>query len=109
MTVVQRTGPVVDTTASVDGPVPIGEVRWRQRVRVRGHVRSMRVRPWAEGVSTLEATLVDETGGVTLVFLGRKRILGLSLGRELEAEGMVGENRERLVIINPVYQLIAAS
>ena len=107
MTVVQRIGPAVDTTISSDGPRPIGDVRWRQRVRVRGHVRSMRVRPWAEGVSTLEATLVDETGGVTLVFLGRKKILGLSLGRELEAEGMVGENRERLVILNPVYELVA--
>ncbi len=106
MTVVQRFGSVVDTTTG-DGPTPIGDVRWRQRVRVRGHVRSMRVRPWAEGVSTLEATLVDETGGVTLVFLGRTKILGLSLGRELEAEGMVGENRERLVILNPVYELVA--
>ena len=87
MTVAQRTGPVVDTTTGGDGPAPIGDVRWRQRVRVRGHVRSMRVRPWAEGVSTLEATLVDETGGITLVFLGRKKILGLSLGRRARGRG----------------------
>ena len=107
MTVVQQREPAAPAAPAADGPVPIGDVRWRQRVRVRGRVRSMRVRPWAEGVSTLEATLVDDSGGVTLVFLGRKRILGLSLGRQLEAEGMVGENRERLVILNPVYELIA--
>jgi hypothetical protein len=90
---------------AVDGPQPIGDVRWRRHVVVRGQVRSMRVRPWAEGVSTLEATLVDETGGITLVFLGRHRIAGMALGRTLEAEGMVGENRERLVILNPIYRL----
>jgi hypothetical protein len=67
----------------------------------------MRVRPWAEGVSTLEATLVDDSGGVTLVFLGRTRVAGLHLGSRLEAEGMVGESRERLVILNPVYRLLA--
>jgi len=84
----------------------IGEARWRQRVRVQGQVRSMRVRPWGEGISTLEATLVDDTGGITLVFLGRHHIAGIGLGRRLEAEGMVGENRERLVILNPIYRLL---
>jgi hypothetical protein len=103
MSVVERTAPA--GVAEAAGQVPIADVRWRQRVIVRGTVRSMRVRPWAEGVSTLEATLVDETGGVTLVFLGRKRIAGLGLGTSVEAEGMVGENRGRLVIINPVYRL----
>jgi hypothetical protein len=92
--------------AAHPAPTPIGEVRWRQSVHVQGQIRSMRVRPWAEGVSTLEATLVDDTGGVTLVFLGRHHIAGLGLGTKLEAEGMVGENRERLVILNPVYRLL---
>jgi hypothetical protein len=99
-----------DTTPPGAAPArsrPIADVRWRQRVVVRGSVRSMRVRPWAEGVSTLEATLVDPTGGVTLVFLGRKHIAGLGLGTVLEAEGMVGENRGRLVMINPVYRLLS--
>ena len=85
----------------------IGDVRWRPRVVVRGQVRSMRVRPWAEGISTLEATLVDDTGGITLVFLGRHHLAGMALGRRLVAEGMVGENRERLVILNPIYRLLA--
>jgi hypothetical protein len=98
---------VREESVDPDGaPLPIGEVRWRQAVVVRGQIRSMRVRPWGDGVSTLEATLVDDTGGVTLVFLGRHHIAGLALGRRLEAEGMVGENRERLVILNPIYRLL---
>ncbi|MBV8160339.1 MAG: DNA-binding protein, partial [Acidimicrobiia bacterium] len=43
---------------------------WRSRARVAGRVRSLRVQPWA-GVPTLEGTLVDDTGGISVVFLGR--------------------------------------
>ena len=85
---------------------PIGEVRWRQVVRLRGRVRDLRVRPTNGGVSSLECTLVDDTGGITIVFLGRRRISGITLGRDMEVEGMVAENRMRLVILNPLYTLI---
>jgi hypothetical protein len=85
---------------------PIGEARWRERIAVQGSVRSMRVRPWAGEVGALEVTLVDPTGGLTIVFLGRTRIGGIGLGTRMEVEGMVGESRERLVILNPVYRLL---
>jgi hypothetical protein len=85
---------------------PIGEARWRQRVTVRGRVRSMRVRPWAGEAGALEVTLLDDTGGITAVFLGRTHIGGIDLGRWLEIEGMVGQSRSRLVILNPEYRLL---
>ena len=93
-------------TASPPALQPIGEVRWRQVVRLRGRVRDLRVRPTNGGVSSLECTLVDDTGGITIVFLGRRRISGITLGRDMEVEGMVAENRMRLVILNPLYTLI---
>lgn len=87
--------------------VAMGDVRWRQRVRVRGQVRSTRVQPWGGDVPSLECTVVDETGGLTVVFLGRSKVGGVVLGAILEAEGMVAESRERLVMINPVYRLVS--
>lgn len=87
---------------------PIGEVRWRQSVRVRGRIRDMRVRPSAGGGASLECTLVDDTGGITLIFLGRRRIAGVGLGREMEVEGMISESRARLVILNPLYTLYSS-
>lgn len=87
------------------GVQPISEVRWRQSVRVRGRVRDLRVRPTAGGTASLECTLIDDTGGITLIFLGRRHIGGISLGRVMEVEGMVSENRVRLVILNPRYTL----
>jgi hypothetical protein len=91
----------------VDSVCAIGDVRWRQRVRVRGKVRALRVQPWDGGVATLECTLVDDTGGLVIVFMGRRRIGGVRLGVPMEVEGMVIENRGRLAVMNPAYTLLA--
>jgi len=87
---------------------PIGECRWRDRVRVVGRVRSLRVQPWEGGVATLEATLIDDTGGITVIFIGRQQIAGLRLGAHVEAEGTVIESRGHLALMNPEYTLLAA-
>jgi len=86
--------------------VPIGQVRWRQRARVKGRIRSMRVQPWAN-VASLECVVVDDTGGLVIVFLGRRQVAGLELGRWLYAEGIVGAHRGYLAILNPEIDLIA--
>jgi amino acid transporter len=85
---------------------PIGEVEWRERVRVAGRVKAVRVQPRA-GTSNLEATLADRTGGILLVFQGRPRIPGIEPGARLVAEGMVGAWGRRLAILNPDYELVA--
>lgn len=83
----------------------IADVRWRGIVRVEGRIRSMRVRPWAGEARTLECTVVDDTGGIELVFLGRSSINGLRLGTRLGAEGRLGAHHGRLAILNPRYEL----
>ena len=89
-----------------DGSIPIAAVRHRERVFVEGKVRRMRVQPWA-GVSTLECTLTDETGALTIVFLGRRHIPGIETGARLAVSGVVGEHNGNLAILNPVYELQA--
>ena len=88
------------------GTRPIGEVEWRQRARVAGRVRSVRVQPRA-GTSNLEATLTDGSGGILLVFQGRPRIPGIEPGARLVAEGMVGAWGRRLAMLNPDYELVS--
>jgi len=83
---------------------PIGDARMRERVHVRGRVRSVRVRPWADS-PTLEVVLVDETGGITVVFLARRRIGGVRPGSIMRVEGMVGAHQNRLAMLNPEYEL----
>jgi hypothetical protein len=85
---------------------PIGDCRWRERVRVVGRIRALRVQPWEGGATTLEATLVDDTGGIVIAFLGRQQIGGIKLGAHLEAEGVVIESRGELALMNPSYTLL---
>ena len=88
------------------GTIPISEAQWRNRVRVAGRVKSVRVQPRA-GTSNLECVLADDSGKILLVFQGRRRIPGIQPGARLVVEGMVGDWARRQAILNPDYELIA--
>jgi hypothetical protein len=75
-------------------------------VVLEGRVKALRVQPWS-GIATLEATLADATGSIQVVFLGRRTIAGLDAGSRLRVEGVVGQHRGRLAILNPSYRLLA--
>lgn len=94
-----------ERTEQTERVVPIGSVRWRERAKVRGRVRSMRVQPWA-GVASLECVIVDDTGGLVLVFLGRRQVAGVELGRHVIAWGMVGQHRGYLAMLNPEIEIV---
>jgi amino acid transporter len=105
-----RTRPVVregdGETSKISGTTPIVEAQWRDRVRVAGRIRSVRV-PAGGATANLECTLVDSTGAILLVFQGRRHIPGVQQGARLVARGMVGAWQGQLAILNPVYELIA--
>jgi hypothetical protein len=84
---------------------PIGKIEWRKRAHVQGRVTSISTAPRGSA-PTLQVEVWDETGGVTLNFLGRREIAGLEVGMEVRAEGMVGEDEGTLVILNPSYELV---
>jgi hypothetical protein len=96
-----------DTTAprGMQAPVPIGNVQWRHRATVEGRVRSVYVGP-VSGSPALECELYDGTGGLTLVFLGRRSIPGIEPGAKMRVEGMVGEMEGYLAMTNPQYVLL---
>jgi RecG-like helicase len=99
-------GVVADEHTHVDGQTPILEASHRQRVTVAGRVHSMRVQPRA-GVATLECTVNDGSGSMTIVFLGRREVPGLHSGARVIAEGVVGEHHGRLAMLNPRLELVA--
>jgi amino acid transporter len=84
--------------------VPIGELAFRQRARVAGKVYALRVQPWS-GVAALELTLVDDTGAITVVFFGRRQIPGVRSGTRLVVDGVVGEHRGKMAMLNPAYEI----
>jgi len=86
-------------------PIPASDVRWRNRAILEGRIRSVYVGP-VSGSPALEAELYDETGGITLVFLGRRSIPGIEPGARMRVEGMVGETEGYLAMFNPSYRLL---
>lgn len=94
---VERTGADVVSTCC-DG----------QQVTVKGRLRSVVLKPKAT-VPTLEAELFDGSGCVTLVWLGRRQIVGIEPGRVLTARGRLAEHDGRRVLFNPWYELTATT
>lgn len=105
---VERTRAAFDELGrlALDGVIPIADVTWRSQVKVAGRVRALRIQPWAEKIASLELTLADSTGGLTVVFLGRRKIGGIELGTHLVVEGMTSEHHGLLTVLNPAYQLL---
>jgi amino acid transporter len=91
-----------------DAVTPIGEVRWRDQVRVKGEVHSVRVAPQRD-VPTFEVVLDDGTGTLLAVFLGRRELAGVRVGSRLEMVGTAGIHQNRLAVLNPSYRLLPAA
>jgi len=97
--------PAEGASTEARSPIAVREVRWRNRATLEGRIRSVYVGP-VSGSPALEAELYDETGGITLVFLGRRSIPGIEPGAKVRVEGMVGETEGYLAMTNPSYRLL---
>jgi hypothetical protein len=87
------------------GTTCIADAPDRERVTLRGSLRTVTLRPRA-GVPALEAELNDGSGVITVVWLGRRRIAGIEPGRAIKVEGRIGAYDGGRVMYNPRYELI---
>jgi hypothetical protein len=87
------------------GHLSIAEAPDRERVKLRGSLSTVTLRPRA-GVPALEAELDDGSGVITIVWLGRRRIAGIEPGRAIEVEGRIGSYDGTRILYNPRYELI---
>ncbi|MBB6626212.1 OB-fold nucleic acid binding domain-containing protein [Nocardioides sp. KIGAM211] len=92
-------------TYAESGLDTIADAPDRERVRLRGTLRTVTLRPRG-GVPALEAELFDGSGVITVVWLGRRRIAGIAPGRAMEIQGRIGEHDGVRIIYNPRYELI---
>jgi hypothetical protein len=87
---------------------PIATCPDREQVCIVGTLRTVTFRPRA-GVPALEAELWDGTGTVTVVWLGRRQIPGISPGRKIKLRGRITTLRGHRAIYNPIYELRSAA
>jgi RecG-like helicase len=85
---------------TVEGTVRIADAPMRQPARVAGVIRRMTVLPM-EGKEALQALISDGTAELTIVFMGRRGIGGLSLGKRVVVEGVLAEHRGDIRMVNP--------
>ena len=88
------------------GAMPAGHVPAARSSRCPGRLRTVAYTP-RTNLPTLEADLYDGSDVVTLVFLGRRSIVGIEPGRQLTARGRIAIRDDRKVIYNPYYELEA--
>ena len=88
------------------GITQLGDVVPRTPVRVGGEISRVVIAP-RNGVPSLEVMISDGTGTITAVFSGRRSIIGIEHGRAVIFEGVAIPQRDRCVIFNPAYTLIA--
>ena len=71
---------------------------------MQGTLKTVTLRPRG-GVPALEAELYDGSGSISVVWLGRRRIGGISPGRAIRVEGRIGVQDDQRVMYNPRYEL----
>jgi RecG-like helicase len=91
---------------AVAGSVRIDAAPLRERVKIAGVIRRLTVFPMKDNES-LEAHVFDGTGEVVVRFMGRRSIAGLGLGTKIVVEGVLGDARGTLQMINPLLELTA--
>lgn len=83
-----------------------------ERAKLLGIVRSVTTEP-SSALPRLEAVVSDGTGSARLVWLGRRRIVGIEPGRRVRIDGRVAARRDdsdraEIVLYNPRYELLPA-
>lgn len=89
--------------AAIPDTVRIAAAPIRAQARIAGVVRRITIRPEG-GAESLEALISDGTGELTVVWMGRRAIKGLTLGTYVVVEGLVAEHRNGLRVVNPKFE-----
>ena len=79
-----------------------------QEVTMLGRLRSVEFCPEDDSSAQLQAELYDGTEGVTLVWMGRRRIPGIEPGRTMRVRGRISVRDGRKVLYNPYYEICQA-
>lgn len=90
--------------AQAAGCQQIQHAKVREHVHLRGTIQAITVSPELDKGS-LDVELDDGTGSITLVWMGRRLIPGIEVGRKIDAWGTLTISGGRRVIFNPAYQL----
>jgi hypothetical protein len=76
-----------------------------EKVEILGKVRTVSLQP-CDSLAALIAEIYDGTDAVDLIWLGRRTIAGIEVGRTIRATGRIAMRGGHKAMYNPSYQLI---
>lgn len=95
---------VTAAAAPREGWTPIGEVKTRAIEKTGGRISYIEVSPH-DAPARLTMRVVDSSGAIDCVFLGRRLIAGLEPGATVGIEGRIAPGIGVQIIFNPRYEL----
>ena len=98
----------LEERASIAGATHVRDCTAGTSTTVSGRLRSVTLRPVGKAPA-VEAELWDGTGRLRLLFLGRRRIPGITPGRSLVVEGRPIVRDGDWTMVNPRYTLLPSS
>lgn len=86
----------------------IADLKPGEQVTIRGEIRNVAVkRAWKSWMAIVEATITDETGGITLVWFNQPFMAkALTVGARANFAGKVFQNKTGLHLSNPSYEIL---
>ena len=93
--------------AEGSGAQPARDCACGEEITILGRIRSVELCPQT-GEASLRAELFDGTDGVTLVWMGRRRIPGIEAGRTMRVRGRMSVRDGQKVLYNPYYEICEA-
>lgn len=94
----------LETMSAAAGAEHIADCAHGQKVQVLGRIRTV-THGSADSDLWVTAEVIDGTGSVDAVWLGRRAIPGIDTGRYIFLAGRMTERDGRRVIFNPRYEL----
>jgi hypothetical protein len=98
----------LEQRAAVVGATHVRDCTAGTATTVSGRLRSVTLRPVGKAPA-VEAELWDGTGRLRLLFLGRRRIPGITPGRSIVVEGRPIVREGDWTMVNPRYTLLPSS
>jgi len=105
---VSETGGQIFAPGLAFGRPSLGSLIVRTVQVVHAEIARAELARWGRSFA-FQCRLVDDTGELDLVFLGRRHVGGMYRGQWIEAEGTPFRHRGDLVMMNPVYTLLSTT
>jgi hypothetical protein len=86
----------------------VSDLADREVATIVGTISSLTLRP-SSGVKSLESVIEDGSGFVVVIWLGRRSILGVAPGADIEVRGLMSRDSRGWRTFNPTYRLLSVT